>query len=471
MEQTLVQVNVPDVATKQIAMRKKGQARVITISSNFLTLFDFNKGDHVVEETLGENKGIIVRRVYDLFNQQRVKKVYSRTYKQRRNNPLETMLEISSQRLIEHSFPAGCNRVHVEFNHGVVRITPIHTVKERALSNAKRALNNSVFAALTSGVDLASMAGEGFSVSAVLEWRPPEARDKRDLSETGALNALANSGPVTALFNEDITACVLDRIGHHMEKNPVMVLSASPQCDDLSNVKAQSLKDDAKETGSSTADMIIDVMNLVERIAPPVIVLENVTGMIGSAAYEVACMRFARWGYRRFEHIGDARDYGGLSSRKRAYVVFSMLEAPFSFQPITSSREKPVWDILEPYMADCRDVTHSKSLNDGKACGRLRRITEDSKSSGTPLKSQGRMAKDSLVVETPEGRFLWPTEAMLKRIMGIENVNLEAVSATTAVEIIGQAVDGFHHAGIMSSIKDHISAWENQKMSTSKAAA
>ena len=208
----LVRVNVPEIATKQLAFRHKGGRRILTVSSNLLSLFGFEKGDAVVEKCLGAGMGITVEKVEDLFSVTRAKKVYSRTYKQRRNNPLEHLIEVSSQRLIDEAFPQGCDRVHVRFEHNRVTITPVFTVSQRALANAERAAPSSVLAALTSGVDLYSMRKSGFSISAVLEWRPQEARDKTDLTETGAMTALANSGPLYALFNEDVTSCVLGSV-------------------------------------------------------------------------------------------------------------------------------------------------------------------------------------------------------------------------------------------------------------------
>ncbi len=242
--ETLVQVNVPDLATKQLRFRQNGARRILTISSNLLALFGFEKGDAVVEQSLGDGKGIVIERVQDdMLGETRIKRVYGRTYNHRKNNPFEHLVEVSSQRLIDASFPEGCNRVHVTFAQGRITVTPLMSIAERAQANAKAADPNSVFAALTSGVDLASMREEGFSISAVLEWRPQEARDKTDLTETGALAALANSGPLHAIFNEDVTTCVVDRIAQAMEKHPVMMFHSSPQCDDHSNVTSPRTED------------------------------------------------------------------------------------------------------------------------------------------------------------------------------------------------------------------------------------
>lgn len=463
--QVLVQVNVPDIATKQLKFRSNGARRILTISSNLLTLFGFEKGDPVVEKSLGKNKGMVIERVSDLFDQGRVKRVYARSYPRRKNNPLEHQIEVSSQKLIDESFSKSCTRVHIRFEKGRVTVTPIATLSERAMANAETAQPGSVFAALTSGVDLSSMREEGFSISAVLEWRPQEARDKTDLTETGALTALANSGPIHALFNEDVTTCLLDQIAEVMNRHPVMMFHSSPQCDDHSTLKSKKLKDRDMEDASSTADMILDLLNIIERVAPPVVLFENVPGMIGSAAYEVASLRMKRWGYRRFEHVGDARDYGGFTSRKRAYVVFSQLDAPFVFDMPTSERKKDAWAIVEPHLTACRDVSHSKSLQDGKACGRLRAVRPGATTLPTPVKSQSRMAKDSIVIEPKENVFLFPTEGLLKSFLGIEAVDLNTVSATTASEIIGQSIDRSHHAMVLNAIARHVETWRQSRRS------
>lgn len=455
----LVQANVPEIATKQLRFRRKGTQRILTISSNLLTLFDFAKGDAVIERSLGPGEGMIIERCYDLFMAPRAKKVYARTYPRRRNNPLEHQVEVSSQRLIDEAFPADCSRVHITFEKGRVLIKPLRTISERAIANAAAADPKSVFAALTSGVDLASMRAQGYSVTAVLEWRPQEKRDKTDLTETGAMAALANSGPIHALFNEDITSCVLDTIGKALESRPSMILHASPQCDDHSNLKAKSIKERHHEEAESSADMIIDILNIIERVAPPVVVLENVPGMIKSAAYEIACLRLKRWGYTRYEHVGDARDYDGYTSRKRAYVVFTQLDAPFEFEAPFSEREKDAWALVETHLTNCRDVSTSKSLQDGKACGRLRPVRPGARTLPTPVKSQARMAKDSIVIEPVEDQFLFPSEDLLKSFLGIERTDLNSVSATIASEIIGQSIDGPHHASIIRAIDRHVAAW------------
>ena len=69
------------------------------------------------------------------------------------------------------------------------------------------------------------------------------------------------------------------------------------------------------------------------------------------------------------------------------------------------------------------------------------------------------MAKDSIVIEPEDDRFLFPTESLLKEFLGISNVDLNAVSATTASEVIGQSIDRPHHAAVLRAISRHVAAW------------
>ena len=70
------------------------------------------------------------------------------------------------------------------------------------------------------------------------------------------------------------------------------------------------------------------------------------------------------------------------------------------------------------------------------------------------------MAKDSLVIERSDGALLFPTEDLLKRLLGLQDVDLSAVSATIATEIIGQSIDRPHHEMVLRSVRKHIEAWK-----------
>ncbi len=269
-------------ATKQLKFKRiDDDRRKIVLSTNFLPLFDFHKGDKVVETSLGKGKGIRIDRVYDLFDAPlKTKKVYSRLYKTRKNNPIETLMEVSSQKLIRESFPAWCSKVHVVMKKGVVFITPLTSHKEQAIMNATPESRHEVFAACTSGVDLHGLEESGFSIHSVIEYRPHEKRDKdRDLTETGALTVLRNNKRgIRNIFNEDIMSIDTQQLIKAVKDSPVTTLIASPQCDDFTNLKTNAAKQDSINDLSTSVDMALDFLRIIDAIKPPVVAFEQVAG-------------------------------------------------------------------------------------------------------------------------------------------------------------------------------------------------
>jgi len=109
-----MKINIPSVATKQLRLQSCSAGTKLTISTNWLPLFGFNGEDtRVVEELIGKGKGIRVRLATP--SDEKTKKVYTRKYNSRKNNPLETQLDIRSQRLINEAFGFDVKNVHVLF--------------------------------------------------------------------------------------------------------------------------------------------------------------------------------------------------------------------------------------------------------------------------------------------------------------------------------------------------------------------
>lgn len=460
----ILNIGVPELITKQLKIKENSSGRrKITISTNWLNLYNFEPNSPVIEKSLGENKGIVVERVNDLLSVTKVKKVYQRTYTRRKNNPLESQLEVSSQKLINQSFPSDCRRVHITFQHGFVTIIPLLTSKDRAIINAQKASDKlSTFVAFSSGVDCFSLSKLGYSVIAAVEHRPAEARDKLDLTETGALNLLSNCTEVKALFNEDIYSIDVYKVAKYFRDNPFMFLCASPSCNDFSSLKNKNQVNKDIRNLSSNMDMTLDVLNLMEILCPPIALIENVSGWAKSPVYELLSLRLRRRGYK--EHLlasADARDYGGLTSRKRAYAVYTVLDAPFEFESKTPRRDTPIWELITPHLARCRDVSHCRSIQEGARIGRLRVISKSSCHSPTPVKAQQKQTKDSVVIEH-EGSYYWPTEDLLKLLLGIDQAfDLNSCSQSIGSEIIGQSIDAPLHESVLRSVKRHIEHYFN----------
>ncbi|MFK5892907.1 MAG: hypothetical protein QM504_06775 [Pseudomonadota bacterium] len=449
-------------ATKTLKMKKCKTGRKLVISTNWLVLFGFEPGSNVIETSKGENKGIVISKVNDLFDDRaKVKKVYSRNYKSRRNNPLETLLDISSQKLINESISVECEFVHVTFEQSRVIVIPLVTHQAQALKRFHNKNKYDFFCAMSAGVDISSMTEIGFCNIHTLEMRPIEKRDlkrKSQLTETGALCVLRNSKSIVNLYNEDINIIDLDMIRADSRRYPTPIFLASPQCDDLTPIKAEVLKEKSLLDLSSSIDMTYDLLNFVFAIKPVVSIFENVQGWFTSQIYKMFELRMRRWGYVPHVQVSKACEHGGYTSRKRVYAVFTLLDSPFVFEE-AKELKLDIWAVIEQHLPNCRNISANKAIIDGKACGRLRVVNKDSVSVPTILKSQSRLAKDSVAIEH-EGQYYLPTEELLKIFMGIdENFSLDCVSQDIGSEIIGQSVCVTHHKSIARSVKNHIDAY------------
>jgi len=455
-----VQVNVPgNLASKRLkVINPTGEGRrKIQISSNLLPLFGFEANTKVTERSLGLGKGYIIEPAEN-FPLKNVKKIYSRTYKRRRNNPFETVSETTSKKVLDDSIPLSTLVVHVTLMQDRIIVKPMMNNAFERMSqilNAKDPLT--VFAACTSGIDAHASVKAGFKITSLLELRPQESRDKRDLTETGALTALANL-EIDNLFNEDIGQVSTEYLAWATKNNPASVFTLSLQCDEFSVAKSKSLKEKSLTDLSSTLDMAYDGLRLIEKLQFPIVLLEQVPGFSSSPIGRMWDLRLRRMGYQTHEALIDARDHDGCTSRKRFFHLATSLPVEFNWP---ESKERSDKTIFERFIAhrinDFRDITHTSSMKKGIETGRLRIINSESKYAPTILKSQSRQAKDSVVIQKDTGEILFPDLALQQTLMGIpEEFNFNAVNSEQCSEQIGQAVDYPLYNMIMMKIKDHI---------------
>jgi len=449
-------INIPGAATKKLKIQSTKAGRKLVISTNFLPLFGFDADSLVTETVIGKGEGLVVALAFPLADE-KYKKVYSREYKHRRNSPTETLLDIRSQSKLNLAFGDAQN-VHITFEFGKITIRPI---EDKYAARVKRAKNSeeafSAFVACSSGVDAHSLHSNGFRIDTVLEYRPQEKRDSKNLSESGMLAFLENVPVKGTAFNEDIYTIDTDILSKEVKKHGTSLLSISLQCDDMSPLKTNKEKLRAVCDLSTTADMTLELIRIAAACQFPFILIEQVQGFLNNPYYSLLKLRLERDSYTVHTAVLDASRLSGASKRKRAYIfATSFPDTHFSF-PEEGSSPTDFWDtFVKPHLADCRDVSHSKSIQDGYSGGRLRMITEQSLSFPTLLKSQRRMAKDTLVIFY-KGKFLMPSEKMERVIMGIpEDFTLNTVSETIASEIYGQAVEYKSHGEIINSVKKHM---------------
>lgn len=462
-------VHIPETVTKQLMIQRFNdggkEKRKLVISSNFLPLFGFEPHAPVKEEVIGEGKGLVVTLV---DSESANKKVYVRRYNKRKNNPLEAQLDMRHQSRLERAL-GDAEHVHITFTRGKVTIVPVTTQKAKMVKRAKSAGDlRRAFVALSSGVDAHLLHTEGgFRIDGLCEYRPRESRDKNSLEETGALNFAANV-PVRHVFNENIETVDMQKVAKAVASCKTSLLVASPQCDDFTPLKSRKEKlrslDAAGCDGAcnaTSADMMLDILELAKYGQFPFILLENVRGFFDSEAYRTVFRpRLQKMGYFVYENIMDARDYGGLTKRTRFFMFATAFgSVAFDWPAKKPRRIESIWDAyIAPALYRLRDVTHSKSIQDGANCGRLRTITRKDASAPTFTKSQSRMAKDTCVIEDG-GRYYMPDNELVQKLMGIpDSFSLESCGQTIASEILGQSLDGAVYSEIVRSVAEHLDA-------------
>jgi DNA (cytosine-5)-methyltransferase 1 len=466
----VLKLNCPDLSSKRLKITQTSKGRKIQISSNLLALNGFEKGTAVVETPLGEGKGYTVELAGGIPFKN-TKRIYERSYKQRKNNPVEVYFETSSKKILDATIPLMTEIVHVTITFGRIIVKPMLNIIAEKLNQLARAMNPfTVFAACSSGVDAHAAKSAGFEINSLLEYRPQESRDKRDLTETGVMCALANINP-KHVFNEDITEVSTQYLEWATKKDPSSVFTISLQCDDFSSAKSLTNRQKSILNLTSTLDMAFDGLRIISALKFPVVVLEQVASFASTDIARMWDLRLRKMGYQTHEIIADARDYGGITSRNRYFHVSTMIpkEFAFSFPEMTPRRETPIWDeYIAPVLNDLREITHTSSMQKGLECGRLRIINSTKTYSYSILKSQMRQAKDSLVV-ADGNRILFPNEALLKSLMSIpSDFNLNATNAEQATEIIGQAVEYDFYKHLMTSIKNHIQSYLDSAKSSIK---
>lgn len=450
----------PSIVTKQLSFNVVGEKRKVRLSTNFLSMMGFKPGLGVAVLPQGQHKGFALVPA-DVLGGAATHQVYQRRYNHGRcNNPLETVVEFSSQRLIDTCFPSYTERFHVEMRKGRVMFSPLPNRVFSIIERFKKSSPWRAFVGLTGGVDIHVMEALGWTADIVLEWRPPESRDiasGRNLSEVHALNVLHNASPRIVL-NEDIHHVDMDRLASLLDECPPIALAHySLGCDDHSTAKSAKAKVRAVADLSTMVDMVYPCLRQIEVIKPAVVVVENVKGFATSAAGVMMTTVLRRMGYHVTESVLKGLGFGAYQGRTRYYMVASVF--PGYQPPVEALNVRPgLWSVVEKHLPHCTDITGTRVVAARETA--LRKppayLTRDSIICPTVLKSQDRAIKDGIYIKH-EGRVYKPSVALLQELMSIpKDFDVSWMALEQATETLGQSVDYALHHAVMSSVKGHI---------------
>ena len=444
----------PSVITKQLKINEVDGRRKVRVSSNFIQQMGFASGQRI-EAVPSIAGGFDIRPSSEGEHQ-----VHVRSYNRARgNNPLESLVEFSSKKLINSTFPPSTERFHVKMKKGEIQIRPI---PNRVFNIAKRFKGHDPYRALlamTGGVDVHCLDRAGFKSEVVIEYRPQEARDVksgRNLEEVHALNTLRNGKP-SILLNEDIYQVDLNRLKTMCnELSPISFGHFSIQCDEFSTAKSKSQRQQSLDNETSSVDMIYPVLRNIEEMEYAVVLIENVRGFQNHDAGAIMRSMLRRMGYHTTEMVANALDHGGIQGRTRYYMVASIFPG-FEAPNMEARNQNSIWPIVEKHLNECRDVSDTSFIKQRESSGRGGAlITKDSTHAPTFIKSQNRGIKDGVYIGH-EGQILAPSEGLIQELMSIpSDFDVSWMAKEQAIETLGQSIDYKLHHKIASAVRTHI---------------
>lgn len=311
------------------------------------------------------------------------------------------------------------------------------------------------FVAFSAGFDAHLLEKEGFKVTSALEYSPIEKRDKTDRTEQYVCTMLANNS-VKRMFNEDIYHANIDYIAQQTKE--VGHLHISLSCTDFSTLKTNAAKQKAFDELTTSRDMFIPTLELIEKQAPATISIENVPSFASSREYEILESRLTRLGFEVKPHILFAPDHGGLTSRKRLYIFCSRLGQVLNHFPAPARRSKTrnAFKAIAYDFSNMRDVSHTNSITKGKAQKRLRPFSRHNAIAPSIFRAQNRQLKDTLYIYY-KGKYFLPTIDQLRTLSGMpDSFDMSFLTQEQQTAVIGQGVDTQMHYAWLQSISKYL---------------
>ena len=344
------------------------------------------------------------------------------------------------------------------------------------------------FTVCSSGVDMMLLEQEGFNTTHLLEYRPHEGRDLVkatdpitgkvlkdkynkgipakcelggdhvlggwDKSISGVIAAITNVKSLTTIFNQDIYQF------KSQKHQPILAnfqhIHCSAQCDDFASQKNKNERARALENLSSTADMFIEDLELIEDNAAPTAMIENVAPFSNSTECLLLETGLENLGYTVYKKVMYAPDFGGYTGRKRTYLFATTLPIEFNF-PTPIVEPVNAWnDVIANNLHHFKKIKSEKTIANAIKVARDRFYHEGTAVFPTITKSNFRYTKDTTYFESESGYYI-PDAELSKKLMGVDDFDLSTLgNEALAVEVIGQSVDASMHKKLTIKIKKHL---------------
>ncbi len=222
---------------------------------------------------------------------------------------------------------------------------------------------------------------------------------------------------------------VLESLG--LEPGELDLLAGCPPCQGFSKIRTLNGKREVKD---SRNDLIFEFLRFVQKLAPKMVMLENVPGLAKDDLFFRFINQLEKAGYQKPTwDILDAADYGVPQRRKRLILLTSKTEKPVLAEPVKKrvTVREAIGRLPEPSSA--QDPLHNYPVNrSSKVLRLIRRIPRNGGSrSDLPNEMQlpchkktdgfkdvyGRMSWDDVAptitsgcINPSKGRFLHPDQ-------------------------------------------------------------
>jgi DNA (cytosine-5)-methyltransferase 1 len=348
------------------------------------------------------------------------------------------VIDINSPKLRE-AFGAVAT-VEVRFSTGEIVITPERTAEKRA-TRCRNGKEGSLFS------------GGGFlSMAAKLAGYTPAWGVEVD--EKIAHSYKANH-PESTVLVQSVSEVRTEAL------EPVELLTMGIPCQPFSTARTKS-KGAANEKRDRSlppeehalGDMVFWALKVIDAMNPATVVVEEVPGFLKAGAGFIFRYALERMGYHVESRVMDPRDYGSLTSRRRAVIVATSDDAAVRW-PLEAPVTRTLGDVLEPADAPglrwwtAEDTTgrwvfahwaKQSAAGNGFANGLI--LTAASTSVPTIKREYFKGMGDQPIVQHPTDptRFRWLTVTEVRRIMEVPEDYVLPTSAYDAGVLMGNGV-------------------------------
>lgn len=268
------------------------------------------------------------------------------------NGSVKPIIEIKSARDLDIFEGMECVRVICDTN--IIRVLPIASESRRMASlnmlrqkilNGEQIPTGSLFhgggvlsEAVHEGMEEAGLKTES---AVVVELRQDMMDISSENSKYRSLNTIEVVMPAQEMIFDE---WVMNKIPR------VSVLSVGIPCSGTSPAGRAKNKNTVPESHPLVGHMVVPLLAMVGKMAPPALILECVTQYLSTASMEIIRLQLRDLGYEIYETVVHGGEWGHLEDRSRMCTVAVLKGIPLDwerFKPPANPKQQRIGDVLD----------------------------------------------------------------------------------------------------------------------------